>query len=76
MEISEDTKELVLKRKCSLHPKYPCEIIDFSKNATNRRICIKCSHRNRCSYTELLSIRDLIDADSSTILDTFPPLRD
>ena len=62
-------------QKCAEHPAYPCEIIYLNENATNRRICGKCVTEKNYKKEEILYIRDLLDTNGDTILETYPPLR-
>lgn len=51
-------------------------MINLKKNAKKRRICIKCQQKENCLFEELLNIRELVDINEDTILETYPPLLD
>ena len=75
MNIFNDINDYVLSQKCTEHPTFPCDSIYLNENATNRRICVKCVTEKKYKSEEILYIRDLIDANDDTILETYPPLR-
>jgi len=76
MNVFSDLQDYVLSLKCKIHPNYPCDKIYLNKNAKERRICEKCVHQNKYLLEEILCIRDLIDTDENTVIETYPPLRD
>jgi len=76
MNIISDLKDYAMYEKCKIHPNYLCDKIYLNQNAKERRICDKCLKENKYLLEEILCIRDLIDSDENTILDSYPPLKD
>ena len=75
MNIFTNMEDYVLSQKCTEHQTYPCDIIYLNEKAKNRRICAECVIEKNYKKEEILYIRDLIDANGDTILETYPPLR-